>query len=70
MSNQSVINSYELIVGNKVKTIKDKKSKSRVANFPFDFADGTKGVVVVIRLKDEDWNPSYDIKSINIIYND
>ncbi len=59
-------NSYEIVIGNKVKVITDRKSKSRVVNFPFEFPDGSNGVIILCRVKDEEWVPSTDISSITI----
>lgn len=57
---------YEIIIGSKVKTIQDKRSKAMVANFPFEFPDGTRGVLIVCKLKDEPWNPSKDLKNLKL----
>ena len=59
-------NEYQIIVGPNIKTIEDKRSKTRVANFPFEFPNGTRGILIVCRVKDENWKPSNDIKSLNI----
>lgn len=64
------INQYSITLGNKVKTTKDTKSRSRVINFPFEFPDNTKGVIIILRLKDEEWIPNEDINSILIKFND
>ena len=44
----------------------DKKSKSRIINFPFDFPDETKGCIIILRLADEEWVPSNDISRVII----
>lgn len=56
----------DTMIGPSIKVIKDPKSKTRVFNFPFDFADGEKGVVIVCRIEDAEWKPYQDIKSISI----
>ncbi len=58
--------SYEVILGKGLKVIKDAKSRTRVVNFPFEFPDDTRGVIIVCKVKDEDWIPSNDIDSKNI----
>ncbi len=62
----SEINLYQIVVGDKVKVLTDKKSKSRVVNFPFEFPDGENGVLIMCRLQDNEWVPSKTIKSITI----
>lgn len=58
--------SYEVILGKGLKVTMDKKSKTRVVSFPFEFPDDTKGVLIMCRIEDEDWIPSNDITSIKI----
>jgi len=60
------IKTAEFLLGPNIKVTVDKKSKSRVINFPFDFADDTKGVIVIIRLSDEEWVPNKDIARITL----
>lgn len=60
------VKSHEIILGKGLKVIADKKSKTRVVSFPFEFPDETQGVIIVCRVKDEDWVPSADIFSINV----
>ena len=67
--NPSKPNSYEIIVGPKVQVAQDKKSRSRVISFPFEFPDGEKGAIIVLRLKDEDWVPKETLTSINLNFN-
>lgn len=57
---------YEIFVGDKVKVIEDKRSATRVAHFPFEFTDGTNGIIIICRVKDQSWKPSKDIKKITI----
>ena len=58
--------SYEIILGKGLKVTKDKKSGTRVVNFPFEFPDETRGVIILCRVKDDEWVPSEDIESITI----
>lgn len=58
--------SYEVILGGNLKVTMDKKSRTRVVSFPFEFPDETRGVVIIIRAKDEEWIPMNDIKSFDI----
>jgi hypothetical protein len=59
---------YEIIVGPKIKVTVDTRSKTRVINFPFEFPDGTKGVAIICRVKDEEWVPNTEIKSIKLTF--
>lgn len=61
-----VLHSYEINVGDNVKVIEDKKSKTKVANFPFEFPDGTRGIAIICRVKDEPWQPSKTISHITL----
>lgn len=63
------VKQYVITLGSKVKVQEDKKSKSRVVNFPFEFTDGTHGVLIVVRVKDEEWKPHQDINNIHINFN-
>jgi len=67
-SPQNSLTGYQITIGPKTKVIKDKRSKTRVANFPFEFPDGTNGVLIVCRVKDEEWVPAQDITNIIINY--
>ena len=49
---------------------RDIKSGARSIGFPMKFPDGSKGAIVIIRIKDEDWLPPQHIKSITIEYAD
>jgi hypothetical protein len=60
------VKTFEAFIGPKIKVQTDVKSKTRVINFPFDFPNDDKGVIIICRLTDEDWIPSKDIISINI----
>lgn len=66
MNDKTPIKSHEIILGKNIKVIADKKSKTRVVNFPFDFPDEERGVLIVCRVKDEEWVPCADIESIII----
>ncbi len=46
----------------------DTKTNARTIALPFRLPDGTSAVLMVCRLKDETWEPSKQIKSITIIY--
>jgi hypothetical protein len=44
----------------------DPKTKARTMAAPFRFKDGTAGIVLISRLKDEEWTPDEIISSITI----
>jgi hypothetical protein len=60
------IKTQEFFIGPKIRVTEDKKSKSRIINFPFDFPDDTKGCIIILRLADEEWTPSNDITKITL----
>lgn len=61
---------YTIMVGPNVKVTKDKKSGAQIANFPFEFTDGAKGLMILLRIEREPlWKPLEDIKSITINFN-
>ena len=60
------IKTQEFFIGPKIRVTTDPKSKSKVINFPFDFSDETKGVVIICRLDDGEWIPMNDISRITI----
>ena len=60
------IKTQEFFIGPKIRVTEDKKSKSRIINFPFDFPDETKGCIIILRLADEEWVPSNDISRVII----
>lgn len=65
MSNQKITsNTFE--IGPKMKVAADRKSGTRVISFPFDFPSEDQGVLIICRVKDEEWTPFTDIKSITI----
>lgn len=51
-----------------VSVFEDAKSKARTVAFPIDYPDGSHGVIILTRLKDEVWVPSKSIESIVINY--
>lgn len=63
------IRTYDFLLGDNVKVTEDKRSKARIANFPFEFPDGTRGILIVLKVKDEPWKPLKDIKSLHIHFN-
>ena len=60
------IKTYDILLGPNIKVTTDKKSKTKVINFPFDFPDGIPGVLIICRVKDTEWTPSKTIRKINI----
>ena len=60
------IKTQEFFIGPKIRVTEDKKSKSRIINFPFDFPDETKGCIIILRLADEEWVPSIELAKISI----
>lgn len=48
----------------------DNKTNARTIAFPFRLPDGTSAVLMVCRLKDEQWKPLEEIKNIIINYKD
>lgn len=58
----------EFLFGPNVKVTADKRSGSKIISLPFDFPDETRGILIVCRVKDEEWVPMNDIKSIKIEY--
>lgn len=68
LSQKKTTNGLETVIGPKTKVLRDSKSKARVMNFPFDFPDDEKGVVIICRIKDEEWVPADDISSVVIVF--
>lgn len=62
MSNQ------RLTLKNNTKVFVDKKTNARTIAIPFRLPDGTQAVLMVSRLKDEDWQPNKIINNITINY--
>lgn len=63
-------NSYEIVLGPHIKVTEDKRTGSKIANFPFEFPDGKRGVLIVLRLSKERWEPDETIKNITIEFNE
>ena len=63
-------NSVELIIPEKIDTIKDKKTEVSSFFLPFKFLDGTPAAVTITKLKKGNWTPNKDIKSIKIYFNE
>lgn len=70
MTVQSIpkIKSHELILGKNIKVTTDKNSRTRVISLPFDFRDEdeSRGVVIICKVKDEEWVPADEIEKIVI----
>lgn len=66
--NEPVVKTFEIFVGPKTRVTTDPKSKTKVINFPFDFPDKEKGVLIVCRLSDGEWIPANDIAEIAIVF--
>lgn len=66
MPNPKKINNFEAIIGSKIKVTTDKKSGSRVINFPFEFPSDDRGMIIICKIKDEEWYPFEEIDSISI----
>lgn len=60
------VKTFEAFIGPKVKVHVDAKSKTRVINFPFDFPNDEKGVIIICRLSDGEWTPAQDINKVII----
>lgn len=60
----------EVIIPNRLQTFEDKKTGVRTVSFPFTFPDGTPGISSITRLKKGAWEPSDDIKSVIINFNE
>lgn len=59
---------YEITLGKGTKVTTDNKSKTRIVSLPFEFPDDTQGVLIVCRIKDEEWVPVTDITSLTITF--
>lgn len=62
----TAIKTHTTLIGPKVKVIEDKRTKTRIANFPFEFPNGDNGVLIVCKVKNEEWVPAKEIISITI----
>lgn len=58
----------EITIPASVAVFEDAKSHARTVAFPIDYPDGSHGVVILTRLKNEVWIPSKTIKTITIQY--
>lgn len=56
----------EVFIGEDISVAQDNVTHYPFIGFPFSFPDGTKGQIVVIRLKDEVWKPAKTMSSISI----
>lgn len=55
-----------IVVPDKLSVFQDKKTGARTVAFPFDYGDGTHGVMMLTRLINAVWQPADDIESIVI----
>lgn len=46
----------------------DSKTSARTIALPFRLPDGTSSVIMICRMKDEQWEPMKEIKSVIINY--
>jgi hypothetical protein len=60
------VNSHEIFVGKNVKVTVDNKSRTKIINFPFEFPDGGRGVLIMCRVNIGDWVPHEEISSVEI----
>ena len=60
------INQFYTEIGPYAKVTVDPISKARIVSFPFEFPDGSDGLVILCKVKDVDWKPSKEIANINI----
>lgn len=67
-NSQEAEKTYEINIGPKAKVEMDKKSRTRMTHFPFELPDGENAILIICRLKDEEWVPAGDIKSIKITF--
>ncbi len=51
-----------------IKVFKDKKTSARTIAIPFRLPDNSSAVLMVTRLKDEEWKPETTIKNLTINY--
>jgi len=52
--------------GPNVKVTTDPSSGAKVTSFPFEFPDGTDGVVIICKITKLNWKPNEEIKNLNI----
>lgn len=53
-----------IVVPPKLVVFSDKKTGFKTVAFPFDYQDGTHGVVMITRLLNELWEPADNVESI------
>lgn len=58
----------ELNLKTGIKVFKDKKTSARTIAIPFRLSDNESAVLMVTRLKDEEWKPEKEISKITITY--
>ncbi len=66
ITNPTPHKNYEIILGKGVKVTMDKRSKTRVVHFPFEFPDGSPGALILCKVKNEDWVPHEEVLSVQI----
>lgn len=54
----------------RISVFEDKKTKVKTVALPFTFKSGAQGAIMICRLDPGDWNPTVDIESIEIHFND
>lgn len=57
---------YQIIIGENTKAETDARSKARFTRLPFEFPDGERGVIVLIKPDDATWKPQKSIISVTI----
>lgn len=58
----------EIVIKEDTKVFVDSKTNARTIALPFRLKDNSDAVVMVCRLKDEQWEPTKEIKNIIINY--
>lgn len=64
------INQFYCEIGEKTKISIDKKSGARVMSLPFEFPDGTDGIVIICKMTQLPWKPSDEILNLNVNFKD
>lgn len=70
MEVQVKVKNETVVIPNKLQTFEDKKTGVRTVSFPFTFPDGTPGISSITRLRKGAWEPSVDITSVIINFNE
>ena len=60
------IKNHEIILGPNTKVTSDKRSGAKVISLPFDFPDDTRGIVIICKIKEDNWVPMNEITSVVI----